>query len=102
NERKDISGNLHDQNVVVKYEIENFKDQPVTLDVVESMRYLRREISGDNDRDVQWELGGDTTFDGGPDKAQSTYDQVMFHVKLPARNADGKAEKSMQKLNVMI
>ena len=34
NENQRIAGNLFNQNVVVKYEIENFKDQPVTLDVV--------------------------------------------------------------------
>jgi hypothetical protein len=26
----------------------------------------------------------------------------MFHVKLPARNADGKAEKIVQKLEVFL
>ena len=102
NETKRITGNLHDQDVVVKYEIENFKDQPVTLDVVENLRHLRREVSADNDRDVQWELAGDTTFDGGLDKDHSTFDQVMFHVKLPARNQDGKAEKIVQKLHVIL
>jgi hypothetical protein len=101
NQRKDISGNLHDQDVVLKYEIENFKDQPVTLDVVENLKYVRRESSGDNERDVQWELGGETTFEGGPDKEHSTFEQAMFHVKLPARTADGKAEKSVQKLHVI-
>jgi len=103
NERKQISGNLHDEEVVIKYEIENFKDQPVTLDVVEDMRYLRREAGGgDSDRDVQWQLGSQTTFDGGPDKEHTTFDRVMFHVKLPARSADGKAEKSVQKLDVIL
>jgi hypothetical protein len=102
NDRKVISGNLHDQNVTVKYEIENFKDQPVTLDVVEDLRYLRRETGSDSDRDVQWELGDQTTFEGGPDKEHSTFDRLMFHVKLPARNADGKAEKSVQKLQVVL
>ena len=102
NETKRITGNLHDQDVVVKYEIENFKDQPVTLDVVENLRHLRREVSADNDRDVQWNLAGDTTFEGGLDKDHSTFEQVMFHVKLPARNKDGKAEKVVQKLHVIL
>ncbi len=102
NVRKEISGNLHDQEVVVKYEIENFKDQPVTLDVVEDMRYLRREAGGgDSERDVQWEPGEQTTFDG-LDKEHSTYDRAVFHVKLPARDADGKAEKTVQKFDVVL
>jgi hypothetical protein len=103
NERKEISGNLHDEDVVLKYEIENFKDQPVTLDVVEDMRYVRREAGGgDSERNVQWELGNQTTFEGGPDKEHSTFDHVIFHVKLPARSADGKAEKVVQKLELVL
>ena len=86
--------------VVLKYEIENFKDQPVTLDVVENLRHVRSEIRGDNGRDVEWELGKDTNFDGGPDKEKSTFEQLVFHVSLPARDKDGKAEKVVKKLDV--
>jgi hypothetical protein len=103
NENNRITGNLSNQEVVIKYEIENFKDQPVTLDVVENLRHIRREArGGDNDRDVDWELGKDTTFDGGPDKEKSTSEQVMFHVKLPARDKDCKAEKIVQKFHVIL
>ena len=102
NENRRISGNLSDQEVVVKYEIENFKDQPVTLDVVENLPYIRREVRGDTGRDVQWELGSDTTFPGGPDPEQSTFEKVVFHVQLPARNADGKAEKIVHKLQLIL
>jgi hypothetical protein len=102
NENKRITGNLSDRDVVIKYEIENFKDTPVTLDVVENLRHIRGEVRGDNPRDVQWELGSATTFEGGPDKEKSTFDQLVFHVKLPAKNADGKAEKSVQKLEVVL
>ena len=35
-----------------KYEIENFKDQPVTLDIVENLRHIRNEVRGDTGRDV--------------------------------------------------
>ena len=38
NELKRVTGNLFNYDVVVKYEIENFKKQPVTLDVVENLR----------------------------------------------------------------
>jgi hypothetical protein len=102
NENQRIAGNLSNQNVVVQYEIENFKDSAVTLDIVESLRYIRNEVRGDTGRDVEWEMGKDTTFAGGPDKEKSTFDQLVFHVKLPARGADGKAEKFTHKLNVII
>ena len=54
--RKRVAGNLYDHEVIVKYEIENFKDQPVTLDVVENLRHVRNEVRGDTGRDVEWEL----------------------------------------------
>jgi hypothetical protein len=102
NDVKQISNGLHDRDVIVKYEIENFKDKPVTLDVVENLRFIRREVRGEVDRDVQWELAPDTTFEGGLDKDHSKFDQVMFHAKLPARSADGKAEKITQTLHVIL
>jgi hypothetical protein len=47
-------------------------------------------------------LNKETTFEGGPDKEKSTFDMLVFHVKLPALGADGKAEKSIQKLSLTI
>jgi hypothetical protein len=102
NENQRIAGNLFNQSVVMKYEIENFKDQPVTLDIVEGLRHIRNEVRGDTGRDVEWELGKDTTFAGGPDKEKSTFDKLVFHVQLPARGADGKAQKFIEKLHVTL
>ena len=50
---------------------------------------------------MEWELGKETTFEA-PDKDKSTFEQLVFHVKLPARGPDGKAEKSIQKLHVIL
>jgi hypothetical protein len=102
NDRKHISGNVYHQEVILKYEIENFKDQAVTLDVVENLRHVRNEVRGDSGRDVEWELGKETTFAGGPDKERGTFEQVTFHASLPARSKDGKAEKITHKLHVII
>jgi hypothetical protein len=102
NDRKHKSGNLFDQEVIVKYEIENFKDQAVTLDVVENLRNLRNEVRGDSGRDVEWELLKETTFKDGVDKERSTFEQLTFHADLPARAADGKAEKITHKLHLLI
>lgn len=102
NDQTRVAGNLYHREVVVKYEVENFKDSAVTLDIGENLRALRTEVTGgDNGRDVQWELGKQTTFEGGPDKEKTTFDRVLFHVKLPARGADGKAEKLVLKLHVV-
>lgn len=102
NESKRVTGNLFDYDVVVKYEIENFKKQPVTLDVGENLRYLRNEVRGDTGRDVDWQFGDDTTFKGGPDPERSTFEQLLFHTDLPAASADGKAEKIVHRLHLSL
>ena len=43
NETHRITDHFFDQEVIVKYEIENRKDQPVTLDVGENLTKLRNE-----------------------------------------------------------
>ena len=101
NEQKRVAGNLYNREVVVKYEIENFKDKAVTLDISENIRALRNEVAGDTGRDVQWSLGEGTTF-GQPDKEKSTFEQVVFHVDLPARGADQKAVKTIHRLDVVV
>jgi len=102
NEARRVAGNLYHREVVVKYEIENFKAQAVTLDVAEILTHIRNEILGDTGREIEWELGPETTFEGGADAEKSTHDQVVFHVDLPARNDNGKAETFVHKLHVVI
>ncbi len=102
NERKRRGGNLHNHDVVIKYEIENFKDSPAVLDVTESLRHIRNEVRGDTKRDVDWELGKETTFAETLDKEKSTFDKVIFHIPLPPRADDGSAEKVVHKLHVVI
>src|SRR6185436_10494581 len=93
NVRTRVAGNLFTQEVVLKYEIENFKPQAVTLTLVENLRYVRDQLVSSSGRDVQWELGKDTTLSLPPDKEKSTFEQVVFRAPLPARGNDGKAEK---------
>jgi hypothetical protein len=102
NEAKRVTGNLYDHELVLKYEIENFKKQPVKLDLVENLRHVRNEIRGDNGRDVDWKLGDQTTFKDGPDDERSTFEQLMFHADLPAADAAGKAEKTVHKLHLFL
>lgn len=102
NEQKRVTGNLFDQEVIVKYEIENFKKQPVTLDVVENLRHIRNEVRGDSGREVEWQLGEETSFDGAPDPERSTFEQVVFHAALPAASDEGTAEKIVHKLHLTL
>jgi len=102
NEQERRGGNLYNRDVVIKYEIENFKDTPAVLDVTESLRHIRNEVRGKSDRDVDWELGKETTFRDTQDTERGTYDKVIFRVPLPARNEDGSAQKVIHKLHVLI
>lgn len=102
NQHRRVAGNLYDREVIIKYEIENFKDEAATLDVGENVRFLRNEVTGDTGRDVQWQLGEQTTFPGKPDPKRSTFEELVFQVDLPARGADGKAPKIVHKLHLVI
>ncbi len=101
-DRKRVMGNLYDYDVVVKYEVENFKDSPAVLDIAESLPALRAEILGKSRRAVHWEMGKDGTLDEMFDKAKSQADKAVFHVPLPARGKDQKAVKQVHKLHVLI
>ena len=94
-------GPLKDVRVTVKFEIENFKDQEVTLDIAESMSALRSEVLGNTGRPVEWTLGDDGTLKD-PDAKEGTADRAVFHVKLPARGDDQKALKQVHTLEVLI
>lgn len=101
-EFKRVTGNLFNHDIVVKYEIENFKKEPVTLNVAENLTYLRNEIHGNTSREVDYELHNDTTFEGGPDPEHSRADQLEFHAKLPAADGEGKAEKIVHRLHLTL
>jgi len=102
-EQKRVLGNLYDYYVVVKYEIENFKDQPAVLDLAESLRALRSEIGINSDRDVEWELGDQGTLGKARmDVEKTTVDRVLFRVELPPRGPDDQAVKTTHTLHVRI
>jgi len=54
--RHKVEANLYHQEVVLKYTIENFKTEAVTLDIVEDMNLLRNAFCGRKDHDAQWEV----------------------------------------------
>ena len=96
------TGNLRDYEVVIKYEIENFKDSAVDLDIVESMSALRGEILGNTERDVDWEMHGKASLNGKLDPERTTADEVVAQVTLPPRGADQLATKQTLTLNIRI
>jgi hypothetical protein len=102
NEQERRGGNLYNRDVIIKYEIENFKDTPAVLDVSESLRHIRNEAQGDSGRDVDWELGDETTYRETIDQERSTFDKVIFQIPLEPRAEDGSAKKVIHKLHVRI
>ena len=100
NERQRIAGNLYRYDVTLKYEIENFKDTPVALDITESVRRIRDQIRGDSDRDPEWQLGEGSLRTPDPEKSDA--DKLLFHVDLPARAADGQARKQIHTLRLTL
>jgi len=101
-EQTRVLGDLYDYDVIVKYEIENFKDTPVVLDLAESLAALRREVYRDTGRTVEWEFGGEGTLAPLRDNEKSTAEKVVFKVPLPPRGADQKAVKQVHRLHVVI
>lgn len=107
---KRIDGNLYDIDVLVKYEIENFKDKPVNLILEESLAYLRNEVfvsrskrlrnlSAQNSS-IEWQIGKETSFVGKPLKKQTSSQKIAYQVTLPARTGTDKVVKLEKKLNI--
>ncbi len=95
NKRHSIRGNLFNQEIWIKYEIENFKDKATTLDIVEQMNRVAVQYGANPHGDAEWEIGGQTT------KAiEITYEKggatPVLHVKLPARPKDKKEKVKKQ------
>ena len=103
NERHPIRGNLFDQELVIRYEIENFKDKPCTLDMVEQINRVARQYGADPHGDAEWERGRETSKE-----IEFTYPDgratPVLHVKLPARpkDKDEKVEKVVVKFHFTI
>jgi hypothetical protein len=66
------------------------------------VRAIRRDVGVDTGRDVEWQLGPETTFAGGIDREKSDFDRVTLHAHLPARGGDAKAEKIVHKLHILL
>jgi hypothetical protein len=101
NERRPVEGNLFDQEVKVRYELENFKDRAVTLDIVEQLNRLAAEYGTTAPGDAEWELGQGTT----PGLRLTTARGgalPMLSVDLPARPAEGQVEKRVLVLHVVL
>ena len=99
-ETQDKGANLHDAHVVIKYEIENFKDGEIPLDVVEEIDQLRREVGLHTGQTPSWKLGDQTTFRAKPDPERTRLNRLVLRTGLDARDGD-EAAKTTHKLHLV-
>jgi hypothetical protein len=111
--RSRIDGNLFDIDVLIKYEIENFKDSPVNLIIEESLKPLRNEVFTSSQsssqpfihHDLEWQIGKDTSFSSKPVRKLTSNNKVAYQFSLPARTTgeDGHQLKPLvRKLNIIL
>ncbi len=83
-QRQLLQGNLYNLDMTIKYEIQNFKDKPVTLDIVEQLNRVAQEHFGRTVGDVEWEM-----FPRSAKELNVTYEQggstPILHIQLPAK-----------------
>jgi hypothetical protein len=103
NRRHPVQGNLFHQELWVKYEVENYKEKPVTLDIVEQLNRLAREYGADPHGDVEWTLG-DGTSPGVRLSTSRGGALPVLSIDLPPapKGASGKVEKRTYVFHVLL
>lgn len=100
-----IVGNVYDRTVTIKYELENFKDKPVKLRIVEFAAQLAQDVQGGVKQPLSWKIirGGADDIAGNlvTNDSTETYNSVMtFEVPIPAADDQGKPGKATYNLTV--
>ena len=101
NERRKVDGNLFHQHIVLKYDVENFKNAPVTLTVAEAIDDLHAHLLGRHGRPIEWQLGPDTSFSEPLDLDRTNAKRVVMQASLPPADEAGKAEKTTLRLHLI-
>ena len=91
NRRHVVNANLYHQEVTLEYTIENFKTDPLTLDITEDMNNLRNALCGHKGRTAQWEIMPRGTTIGSGQIERKDAATAIFHVPLKAA-PEGEAE----------
>lgn len=102
NQRHHVRGNLYNQEIVIKYEIENFKDKPCTFQILEQINRVADQYFGRRQGDVEWVLG-DKTSKELRIKSEDGVTPVLM-IELPARPKDKnkKVEKKTVRFHFTI
>lgn len=87
NVRHVVRGNLHDQEMIISYQIENFRDKAATLDIIEQLNRDATQYAGNPHGEVEWEMGKETSKEirFSYEKGNAT---PVLHVKLDPRPED--------------
>ena len=91
NTRQSVRNDLYHQEVVLEYTIENFKTDPVVLDIEEDMNRLRDSLCGRKNHDAQWEIVRERTSIGKDRIEREDSRTAVFHIPLEAA-PEGDAE----------
>ena len=87
NKRHTVRNRLYDQEIVIKYEIENFRDKPATLRIIEQLNRLGQQYFGNTHGDVEWQRGPKTSQEIEFDYELGGATPTLL-VDLPARPKD--------------
>ncbi len=95
NERHHRRGNLYDQEMIIAYRIQNFKDKEVTLGIVEQMNRIAQEYFGSTHGDVEWEIERKTSR-GIELKREEGGARPVLYVDLPPSPGDGEGVEEVE------
>ena len=84
NARQPVLHNLYHQEIVLEYTIENFKTDPVVLDITEDMWRLRDQFCGGKNRIPQWEIVQEGTSLGAQQIERKDLRTAELHIPLEA------------------
>lgn len=101
-ERTRVAGDLYHYQIVLRYRIENFKDRPAQLRLIERPSQIRRQVGRDSPREPQWTLGEGSDL-GAPDPERSAADRLVFELALPAReSAEAPPARMLRELHLVL
>jgi len=103
NRRHRVQGNLFHQEVVLQYSMENFKSDPVVLDIREDIRRLRDELCGRKNREPEWEIVREGTSLEPKQIERKDSSTVELHIPLSAAPKDeGKVEPVVARVHLFL
>jgi hypothetical protein len=103
NQRHAVRGNLFHQEVTLKYEIENFRDKPATLNIVEQINKVAGQYGRPPHGEAEWEKEENTSENIKLDFSNGRT-LPRLSVDLPARPEDpnAKVEKTIVRFHFTI